>query len=125
MAETTVLLQQVRVLQQQVESLQGLQTVVEEQRAVITELRALLDVRKAQVGPVSLTLRKEPEEGWRVIAGRRKGKAESSVPSVTETRNSFSVLEDQCSRDSEKTDETILSSRKVVVVGDSQVRGLG
>ena len=91
----------------------------------MTELRALLDARKAQGEPVSLTLRKEPEERWRVFAGRRKGKAVSPVPSVTETRNSFSVLGDQCSRDSEKTDETTLSSGKVVVAGDSQVRGLG
>ena len=89
------------------------------------ELRALLDARKAQGGPVSLTLCKEPKEGWRVIKGRRKGKAASPVLSVTETRNSFSVLEDQCSGDSEKTDEITLSSGKVVVVGDSQVRGLG
>ena len=87
MAETTVLLQQFRALQQQVESLQGLQTVVEEQRAVIMKLRALLDACKEQGGPVSLTLRKETEEGWRVIIGRRKGKAASPVPSVTVTRD--------------------------------------
>ena len=47
-------------------------------------------------------------------------------------KNTFTVLKDQCTGEAvKKTDETILSSGKkykkgkIVVVGDSQVRGLG
>ena len=125
MATTASLGRQLRALQLQVESLQGLQAVVEEQKAEITELRALLDARKAQEDPVSVTLPRGADE-WKVVTrNKRKGKTASPEAMVTETRNSFSGLKDQCSGDSEKTDETTLSLGKVVVVGDSQVRGLG
>ena len=46
-----------------------------------------------------------------------------------DVKNSLTVLKDQCTEDTvKKTDETTLSSGKkgkIVVVGDSQVRGLG
>ena len=126
MAESAALVRQLRALRLQVENLQVLHTVVEEQKAEIRELRALLDARKAQEDPVSpLVLRREAVEQWQVVTGRRRIKAASPEITVTETRNSFSGLEDQCAGESEKTDETTLSSGKVVVVGDSQVRGLG
>ena len=126
MAETASLVSQLHALRLQVESLQGLQSVVEEQRAEIKELRALLDSRKELEDPeLPLTLRREAEDQWRLVTHRKKkGKAKSPVTPVIETRNSFSGLEDQCSGDGE-TDVTTLSSGKVVVVGDSQVRGLG
>lgn len=126
MAESAAMAQQIRALQLQVENLLGLQTVVEEQRAEIRELRALLDARKAREDPVSpLTLRREAVEQWHVVRPGKKGKAAPPVTTVTETRNSFSGLEDQCTGDSVKTAETTLSSGKVVLVEDSQVRGLG
>ena len=126
MSSTASLVSQLRALQLQVESLQGLQTVVAEQKAEITELRALLDAHKAREDPVSVTLPRRDDNEWTIVTrSKRKGKTASPEPVVTETRNSFSGLEDQCSGDSKKTDETTLSSGKVVVVGDSQVRGLG
>ena len=128
MAETTAsLVRQLRALQLQVESLKGLQTVVEEQKAVIRELRALLEAPKAKEDLGPLIVRHEAEDGWKQVAGRKKkkGKATFPVTPVTQTRNSFSGLEDQCSGNIGKTEETTLSKGKVVVVGDSQVRGLG
>lgn len=122
----STLLIQVRKLLQRVEALSGLQTVVGEQAAEIRELRALL-ARRPESEPVSMTLRRGPGEEWGVFQGKRKGKSVSPSHIVTETRNSFSVLEDLCAdaENTRKTDETTLSSGKVVVVGDSQVRGLG
>ena len=125
-SQVSTLLIQVRKLLQRVEALSGLQTVVGEQAAEIRELRALL-ARRPESEPVSMTLRRGPGEEWGVFQGKRKGKSVSPSHIVTETRNSFSVLEDLCAdaENTRKTDETTLSSGKVVVVGDSQVRGLG
>lgn len=115
MAESSSLAQLVRALQLRLEA----------QEAEITELRALLGASKPQGGPVSLTLRREADEGWTVVSGKKKARMTSPAVATVETRNSFSGLEDQCTGDSRKTDETTLSTGKVVVVGDSQVRGIG
>ena len=127
------LLMQVRYLQEQVAALSGLREVVEEQREVIRVLRSQLEAQ----GPVSLTLRRDTESqgAWQVVRGNgKKALRKAPVTPPPETRNSFSVLRDECegaASEGEKTDETTPSSGKpevegkVVVVGDSQVRGLG
>ena len=59
--------------------------------------------------------------GNRGTADKKVGK---SAPALV-TKKAFTVLKEQCTRDAkEKTEETTLSSGKIVVV-DSQVRGLG
>ena len=132
MADKT-LLSEVAALRLQVEGLLGLQSVVEEQRAEIRELRALLDSKGSERSSMPVNLRPPPAEAWNVVASRgrrRPGRREvtSCVSTVPETRNSFSALEDQCSRDNNKEVSAGDSTRpagKCVVVGDSQVRGLG
>ena len=121
----STLCSQLTALQYQVERLQA---VVGEQRQEIVALRALLGSNEASGSSVAVTLQR-PAKEWREVAGRRKGKPAPPVKAVLETRNKFSVLEDCCSGDGNgntaKTDESTLSPGKVVVVGDSQVRGLG
>ena len=129
MADTqTALRDQLAVLQCQVEALLGLRTVVEEQREEIKALRALLDSKESSGSSRAVT-QYRPADEWREVAGRRKGKSAPPASSVLETRNSFSVLRDQCSGDGTgmeiKTDETTLSKGKIILIGDSQVRGQG
>ena len=133
-AMSTSLLDQLTALRQQVEGLLGLQGVVEAQKAEIRELRALLGSKESEKSSLPTNLRRgSADEAWCVVAGRgrrRPGRREvtSFVNTVPETRNSFSALEDQCSGDSNdgvQADESTLPAGKCVVVGDSQVRGLG
>ena len=72
-----------------------LRVQVEEQREEIRILKSRLGETEKSV---SLTLRRE-EEGqgeWRVVRTRRAGKTPACSPPVPETRNSFSVLRDEC-----------------------------
>lgn len=118
-------------LRRQVEALQGLKSEVVALRLENRELRTLLEPLGARAKNVSLTLRREEESVWKVV-GRNSNRGAiakvSGTGSTLAVKNSFAVLNDQCTGVQEKTDETTLSSRKkgkIVVVGDSQVRGLG
>ena len=128
------LLSLVHSLQRKVEALQGLQSVVEQQREEIRVLKSRLGGNQ---DPVSLTLRRDSgeERAWAMVTRSRKApRTAPALPPAPETRNSFSVLRDECSgtEDTRKTEETTPSTGskpqvkgKVVIVGDSQVRGLG
>ena len=92
-------------------------------KAEHVELRGLLEARSPKTDLVSASHREEPQGAWRVVT-RGKRKQVKPPPQIV-TRNSFSALGDECEREDLKVAETALSTGKVVVVGDSQVRNIG
>ena len=121
-------LEEIRSLREEVTGIQSLREEVSSLREENKRLLELLEAKSVQ--PV--TIRRDPESEWRVV---RRGGAKGRVlpsPVMTETRNTFSVLNDECDiRDKEQADDTTLptaksnTKKKIVILGDSQVRGLG
>ncbi|KAK4324210.1 hypothetical protein Pmani_005212 [Petrolisthes manimaculis] len=107
MESESALLAEVRVLRQKVEALEGLQDVVQLLQEEIRELKVPLSEEKRKE-PLVATIRRGVAQEWKVVDNRKKtSKVPTGIPPPTETRNSFSVLEDQCSSHvDQKMDET-------------------
>ena len=92
---------EVRTLRQVV---QDLQTLVYQQKEEIRELKSRIQEKPCEP-------QKDNDEGWKVARGKSGRRIKSSTPLIPITRNSFSVLRDQC-LDDKKMDETTQSKGK-------------
>ena len=86
-------------------------------------LRGLLEARRPKTDLVSASHREEPQDAWRVVTGGKR--TQVKPPPQKATRNSFSGLGDECEDKDIKVAQTTLSTGKVFVVEDSQVRNIG